>query len=495
MILMYHKIGLHSPTIWWVDVSSFYSQMCSLAGREVVYLDDYDPTNENQVVITFDGIYKNVADYAGPILESFGYPFELFISSDWIGLGNSFDLIEPPADFADADELARLVKMGGRLQWHTRSHPKLVASRQDSDWAAIANELQVPEEVRALDPSGFEWFAYPYGVFSEDVVAAVKESFSGAVSCNQGNDSDIYKLNRLTVTNQPLPGMPRLCVIIVSYNYGAYLSEAIESVLSQTCKPSSIMIMDDASSDITSDVARKYASIYPELITSIRNEKNLGIVDTFNKAASLSESDFICFLGADNRIPSNYIESCMKTLLSEKADIAYTDLRLFGENALEEYLRHDTSRQGRIIENIYHEIKFPDFKIGNMLQGNFIHGSSIYSRNAFNAVGGYHERRLGRPEDANLFRRMLAAGHKARKASGTWLEYRQHSTSQANAISRMQGEIEFLRVYSKRLELKVKVLQAGFGLLSPFVKVLGALESRLFKLLMGIARIWRRITR
>ena len=69
MILMYHKIDIESKTIWWVDVNNFYRQMYELKKKKVVYLDEYDPNDKEQVVITFDGLYKNVLKYAVPILK------------------------------------------------------------------------------------------------------------------------------------------------------------------------------------------------------------------------------------------------------------------------------------------------------------------------------------------------------------------------------------------------------------------------------------------
>ena len=125
MILMYHKVAPTSPTMWWVAVDEFYRQLHELQNRKVVYLDEYDPDDPLQVVISFDGIYRNVLQYAAPLLKKFNYPFELFVTGDYLGLTNEFDSVEPRAEFADHDGLKKLVRMGGRLQWHSRSHANL----------------------------------------------------------------------------------------------------------------------------------------------------------------------------------------------------------------------------------------------------------------------------------------------------------------------------------------------------------------------------------
>ena len=148
MILMYHKVHPVTPTMWWVSVNQFHRQMLELQSREIVYLDDYDPKNEKHVVITFDGVYQNVLRFAAPFLRKFGYPFELFVTSEFIGGTNEFDSVEPVTEFAGAEELTTLIKMGGRLQWHSKSHIDLSSVR---DAAVIDRELEIPDDIKALD--------------------------------------------------------------------------------------------------------------------------------------------------------------------------------------------------------------------------------------------------------------------------------------------------------------------------------------------------------
>lgn len=112
MILMYHKIDIKSPTQYWVTVKDFERQMAELADKEVVSLYNYDSDNPNQVVITFDGVYENVYKYAFPILKKYGYPFHLFVTSDFIGKDNSFDITEPLTKFASMWQIQQMV-VGG----------------------------------------------------------------------------------------------------------------------------------------------------------------------------------------------------------------------------------------------------------------------------------------------------------------------------------------------------------------------------------------------
>src|SRR6476660_6065958 len=84
MILMYHKVDLITPTMWWITPADLERQIATLAGKTFVYLEDYT-SPEREVVLTFDDAYENVYHHALPILRAHNLPFELFVIGDQIG--------------------------------------------------------------------------------------------------------------------------------------------------------------------------------------------------------------------------------------------------------------------------------------------------------------------------------------------------------------------------------------------------------------------------
>ena len=406
MILMYHKIALEAPTLWWVTADAFWLQMEQLLRYTVVPLSNYDPLNPRHVVITFDGVYENVYTYALPILRRFGYPFELFVIGDMIGKGNEFDQpVEPPARFASVVQLKTMVKHGGRLQWHSRTHQDLSELKKPQ----LDSELKVPEQIRDLDAVGFRWFAYPNGRLNPSLIEETRRCFEGAVSCVAGNNTDRFQLNRVTVTNDTSFAKSSVSLIIPNYNYGRLAAEAIESALAQTVPPNEILFIDDCSQDNSMEVVERYK----DRIQVVRNEKNLGIIDNFNKAVSLTSGDYICFLGADNRFRSDYVERC-KLLLDvyPGAAIVYTNVVFFGLRA--EIVAVKLGIDALPNSKDMFLWRFPEFNEGardRLKYGNFIHGSSMYRRQAFHEVGGYVKSE--KPEDHNLFFSMVEKGWKA----------------------------------------------------------------------------------
>jgi glycosyltransferase involved in cell wall biosynthesis len=87
---------------------------------------------------------------------------------------------------------------------------------------------------------------------------------------------------------------PLVSVIIPVYNSECYLSEAIESVLSQTYRSLELIVVDDGSTDRTRDIALSF----PELIYIY--QANSGTSAARNRGIHVAKGDYIAFLDADD---------------------------------------------------------------------------------------------------------------------------------------------------------------------------------------------------
>ncbi|MGE5376043.1 MAG: glycosyltransferase, partial [Bacteroidota bacterium] len=448
-----------------------------LRSRKVVYLDEYDPADPNQCVITFDGVYENVWKYAAPILKHFGYPFELFIIGQYVGRDNEFDSVEPLTNFASRETLKKLVQTGGRLQWHTWSHKRLLGEQPQDEYD---RELIVPADLKALCPDGFKWFAFPHGDRDVALRKQVERHFGGALACDDGTPNDRYDLERTTVFNETRFSNTKVSVIIPCYNYGHLLAEAIESVLLQTVAPDEILVIDDASSDNSVEIARRYE---PQVRVEV-NPRNLGVVENFKKAVSLTTGDYICFLGADNRFRSDYIEKT-KAALDAHSDVAvaYTHFVLFDKRA-----PAVAAEMGAVphpgVPGLYLK-KFPAAPETDIRVLNYIHGSSMYRRAAYDQVGGYVKEALA--EDASLFARMLDHGWKAMLVDDYILEYRQHSREQVNFLKSLEFENVYLR--NQYHDMARQIAEKDQQIAQRDAQIAGILGSRSWKFLQILQRI------
>ncbi len=436
MILTFHKVARESPSIWWVTTDKFGLILDQLSGKKFVSLDGYDPLDTEQVVITFDGPYKCILEYAVPELERRSIPFEVFVIGDFIGLDNKFDSSEPLTDFCDMNDLRTIKKAGGKLQWHTRTH----SLRPEATIDEINKELTVPDELLAAFPDDFKHFAYPHGEATPRVRKLVETKFSKAVASDVGDQSNLHNLPRESVYPDSDFSQSTVTVLLMNYNYRHFCLEAYKSVVQQHSPPDRFIVIDDASTDGSRDIIERFM---PEARTII-NEQNLGIVDNFNQSLNLLETDYALFLGADNYLHPSAIQKLKMALDSNpKAAIAYFDMVLFGPLASQ---LAETVSAPQIGESITDGTslflwQFRDFDAHSREQlrkENYINGSSMFRVKAFRAVGGYQKTY---PEDHNLWVRIIDKGHDAIRVPLPLLYYRQHSTRQANTVLGIQAEM------------------------------------------------------
>jgi glycosyltransferase involved in cell wall biosynthesis len=91
-------------------------------------------------------------------------------------------------------------------------------------------------------------------------------------------------------------GMALVSVIIPCYNQARFLGEAIESVLSQSYPHFEVVVIDDGSTDNTSEVATRYAGV-----RCVRQD-NEGLAGARNAGIRHSRGSYLVFLDADDRL-------------------------------------------------------------------------------------------------------------------------------------------------------------------------------------------------
>ena len=82
-------------------------------------------------------------------------------------------------------------------------------------------------------------------------------------------------------------------VIIINYNYGQFICEAVESVISQTYEDIEIIVIDDGSTDNSLDNLYKYVEISKNFKVVVKN--NGGQLSAFNYATKYVNGELIFF--------------------------------------------------------------------------------------------------------------------------------------------------------------------------------------------------------
>ena len=106
---------------------------------------------------------------------------------------------------------------------------------------------------------------------------------------------------------------PLVSVLMTAYNREKYIAEAIESVLISTYTNFELIIVDDASTDNTVEVAKIYAA-KDERIKVYANEKNLDQFLNRNKAAEYALGKYIKYLDSDDKIYNWGLAYCVEMM-------------------------------------------------------------------------------------------------------------------------------------------------------------------------------------
>ncbi|WP_353083828.1 glycosyltransferase family 2 protein [Flavobacterium sp.] len=176
--------------------------------------------------------------------------------------------------------------------------------------------------------------------------------------------------------------MSLFSVIIPLYNKENYVEKAINSILSQTYNNFEIIIIDDCSTDLSYEIAKKNVS---EKIRLIKHDENRGLSASRNTGIVNSKAKYITFLDADDVWKPTYLEE-IKSLID-----TFPEAKLFATNYEEVYPNEviilpknnaNTIESSQIIEDF--------FKI-SLGQPLYCACSLCVEKSVFDFVGNYNE--------------------------------------------------------------------------------------------------------
>lgn len=115
-------------------------------------------------------------------------------------------------------------------------------------------------------------------------------------------------------------------IITPSFNESKHLEQTIRSVLNQTVLPQEWIIVDDGSTDNTSEIIQKYSNRYPFIKYLYREQpvrqkyfsSNVFAINTGYDQIKNCKFDFLAILDADIELPNNYYEYILSKFNSDK---------------------------------------------------------------------------------------------------------------------------------------------------------------------------------
>ena len=130
--------------------------------------------------------------------------------------------------------------------------------------------------------------------------------------------SRIHDGARITGARQ-LTSRPTVSVVVPCYNYGRYLGQSVGSAMNQSGLDVEVLIIDDASTDGSADIARRISTECSD-VRVIQHARNQGHISTYNDGLRAARGDYVVLLSADDALPADSLTRAV-ALMDEIPDV------------------------------------------------------------------------------------------------------------------------------------------------------------------------------
>lgn len=228
-----------------------------------------------------------------------------------------------------------------------------------------------------------------------------------------------------------------ISVIMPSYNSEEFIELAIQSVLEQTFTNIELIVIDDASSDNTTNIIKNMAE-KDSRVCFIQNEKNMGVAYTRNKGFDLSRGEYVALLDSDDVWHPQKLEKQLILAKKFMADIVYCSYGIideFGKKRCNDFIVPSTT-------------KLEDMFVKSVISCS----TAMLSRDI---VKKYHFPTEFYHEDYAMWLQLLKDGKKAVGEREVLAQYRVKSNSRAaNKILSAKRRWDIYRLFMKMPRMK-----------------------------------------
>ncbi|MBQ3039436.1 MAG: glycosyltransferase [Alphaproteobacteria bacterium] len=126
--------------------------------------------------------------------------------------------------------------------------------------------------------------------------------------------------------------MPRVSIVLPCYNGARFLSQSINSILSQTFSDWELIIVNDCSTDTTLDIANEYAR-QDKRICVVNNQTNQKLPASLNIGFKKATGEYLTWTSDDNIAKSNWLDVLVNYLdTNPDTDMVSANMDIIDEN-------------------------------------------------------------------------------------------------------------------------------------------------------------------
>jgi glycosyltransferase involved in cell wall biosynthesis len=221
---------------------------------------------------------------------------------------------------------------------------------------------------------------------------------------------------------------PLVSVVVIFLDEERYLGEAVESVLAQTYDAWELLLVDDGSTDGSTELARAYADREPGRVRYLEHpgHRNLGMSASRNLGLREARGQYIAFLDADDALYAAALEEQVSLIEAHPtAAMAYGPSEWWYS-----WTGDSTDADRDALQPIGvepNQLIHPPTLISTILNSEGTNPTGpLYRREAILAMGGFEHQFRGMYED-QVVRVKLCLQYPAYVSSRCWYRYRQHA--------------------------------------------------------------------
>ena len=173
--------------------------------------------------------------------------------------------------------------------------------------------------LRALDLTAWKFPTFRYNLGLVIARAYGKQA-------EHDRDAVIQRSPRMSDREDNAPGaaQPAVAVVVPCYNHARFVRRAIESVFSQTYRQIELVVIDDGSTDGSTEIARGTLADSPFPCRFVERD-NRGATTTINEAISLSSAPFINILNSDDWFSDDRIALMVADIAASGAQWGFSE--------------------------------------------------------------------------------------------------------------------------------------------------------------------------
>lgn len=232
---------------------------------------------------------------------------------------------------------------------------------------------------------------------------------------------------------------PLVSIVTPVYNMELYLTEAIESILSQDYKNIEYIVINDGSTDSTSNILKNYDKKF-----KIINQDNIGAVATLNKGWGLSSGKYLSYLSADDILSPQAISTMVNILESDEQIVcAYPNSNLI--DSCSRVIKRGVCKQTNLIDLV-------------IKQECYIGPGAVFRADCYRKIGSW-DKSFKLAPDRDFWIKLLNYGHFF-MSPNILAQYRMHGGSYSvRELSESQSReyIHFLDKYFSNPDIPVEI--------------------------------------